>query len=757
MSLPSDNIKISDYEDSKGSLRNSFLLVLLPISIIFILLLGGMIYIRARKAISNQIRTQLSANLDSVEKDINTWLATRRIRLELAVRQLDLKTAIDPTLASFDSGILLSSDANRLITDELLQATRRGEQLLFNQFFIANSDGEIIIASQPEWIGYDISTHEFYISLFARIGTAVVYNQAPISEGEAGIITSVPIFNDQNMLRGTVFGLSGPISMISILENVSRFNPSAQSYLLTPSMDFIRVDPYQRVVTNEIPTADQRDDLGPMIKRLSLGLPLHGENIISTKTFNGNSVIAKFNWLPALNAGLVVEIPQEIAFGELNSIGPYVLIITITFVILLSTAIWATTQQLVAPLIDLTDATQKFSQGNWEQRAPEGQAGEIGRLSHAFNHMAGDLSVLYRSMEAQVISRTNLLTKRTQQLEASAEVAREAASIHNLDDLLSYAARLISEQFDFYHVGIFLLDNPRQFAVLQAANSLGGQRMLSRSHKLEIGKEGVVGYVAATGLPRIALDVGSDAYFFDNPDLPETRSELVLPLKIRDLVIGVLDVQSSKPAAFDEPDVEILQILSDQLALAIDNTKLFEQSQRVIIELQNAYQMQTRTGWLHWMMDRKKSYYYDRVHVKSASEDNIKAINKISTQTPHIKNDKDGSVLSVPLAVREQIIGSIILRRDPQLNPWTSSELSVVLNAINQVVAALDNARLLQETRLTAAREQIIGEITTKIRETLDIDTVAKSTAEELRKTLNLPKVTIQLGNVNRSDVSEPS
>jgi GAF domain-containing protein len=170
--------------------------------------------------------------------------------------------------------------------------------------------------------------------------------------------------------------------------------------------------------------------------------------------------------------------------------------------------------------------------------------------------------------------------RRAVPLRAAAEVARDATAILDVNQLLDETVHLISGQFGFYHAGVFLLDERGEYAVLQAASSEGGGRMLERGHKLQVGKVGIVGYVSDTGEPRIALDVDEDAAHFASSDLPDTRSEMALPLKVRGRVIGVLDVQSTQEAAFSEDDVAVLQTLADQLATAIENARLFEQAQR---------------------------------------------------------------------------------------------------------------------------------------------------------------------------------
>ncbi len=179
--------------------------------------------------------------------------------------------------------------------------------------------------------------------------------------------------------------------------------------------------------------------------------------------------------------------------------------------------------------------------------------------------------------------------RRTVQLETASMVARDAAAILDVNRLLDEVVRLISDRFGFYHAGVFLIDDSGQFAVLEAASSAGGQRMLERGHRLAVGKVGIVGYVAKSGEPRIALDVGRDAVHFANPDLPETRSEMALPLIGRGRIIGVLDVQSEQEAAFTREDVATLQTLADQLAVAIENARLFEAEQRRRRETETLY------------------------------------------------------------------------------------------------------------------------------------------------------------------------
>ena len=189
---------------------------------------------------------------------------------------------------------------------------------------------------------------------------------------------------------------------------------------------------------------------------------------------------------------------------------------------------------------------------------------------------------------AQLAESAIQIRKRASELEAIAHTARTAATAKSLEDLLPAVAREVSARFGHYHAGIFLLDDGKQFAILRAANSDGGQKMLARGHRLRVGDQGIVGFVTFTGDPRIVLNVGQDAAFFNNPDLPDTHAEVAVPLRFGREIIGALDIQSREPNAFTQEDVEIFTILADQVSVAIQNVRSLDQAQRALQEAELA-------------------------------------------------------------------------------------------------------------------------------------------------------------------------
>ncbi|MGD2148603.1 MAG: response regulator, partial [Anaerolineae bacterium] len=292
-----------------------------------------------------------------------------------------------------------------------------------------------------------------------------------------------------------------------------------------------------------------------------------------------------------------------------------------------------------------------------------------------------------------------------------------------------------------YHAGIFLVDDPGEFAVLRAASSEGGQGMLERGHRLRVGQVGIVGYVAGSGEPRIALDVGEDAVFFDNPSLPHTRSEMAVPLKIRGEIIGVLDVQSTEESAFDEQDVAALQTMADQVAVAIENARLLETSQRALRELQMAQGEQVRRGWERGR--RAPAFEYDRVDVKPSEFRSVPVIDRAldSGGVEAIEEPGNGrSALAAPLLLRDQTLGAITLEESDAGRAWTEDEMSLVKEVSDQVALALESARLFEEARLRAHEQSVLSDLGRALTAQLSVEEIlqeAHQRASDLVDTTN--------------------
>lgn len=389
---------------------------------------------------------------------------------------------------------------------------------------------------------------------------------------------------------------------------------------------------------------------------------------------------------------------------------------------------------VLKPLEQLAEGAAIVGAGDLAFEIDSRRNDEIGFLARAFNNMGGRLRQMVTTLEQQVESRTAALARRNQQLEAVSLVAREAVTIQDLPTLLETTVNAISRQFGYYHAGIFWIDQSAEWAVLRAASSEGGRRMLARGHRLRVGQQGLVGTVAATAQPRIALDVGEDAVWFDNPDLPETRSEIALPLlDVGHQVVGVLDVQSTEVSAFSAADIEILQLLADQVSVALRNAQLIEQTQGTLAELEFIQQDYRRDGWSRVMSRRQvQAYEYDGVLVEPVLPLPVPAhlIDGSSFQSGIV----DSATVMEPMRYRDQTIGMLTLS-DPD-RTWTEEELTLIRNVTDQVATALETARLFEETQRTARQQALLNAVLQTAAMTLDPDQALEEIAGILSRGL---------------------
>ncbi len=383
------------------------------------------------------------------------------------------------------------------------------------------------------------------------------------------------------------------------------------------------------------------------------------------------------------------------------------------------------------------------------------------RQEKELNEANVELNDVRSSLEKNVEDRTQELSlaseeskHRTSQLEAISQVAQAITQLRDINILLPSITQLISEHFGFYHVGIFLLDETREFAVLRATNSEGGQRMLARGHRLKVGQTGIVGYVADHAEPRISLDVGGDAVFFDNPDLPGTRSEMALPLKIGERVIGVLDVQSEGPAAFGSQNIEVMNTLADQVAIAIENARLYSEMQRALVEAQVSYGQYLRQAWDQIPMEyRVNGYRYAGVQLDVLEEPlELPEIYNAAQSGEAVKLTETAPCLAVPLKLRNEVIGVIDIRANDPKRKWNEDELLMVQAIADRVAIALENARLFEETTRRADRERAVSEITTRIRSATDPQIMLQTALEELKQVLGAGDVQVRPFNPRQSE-----
>lgn len=377
--------------------------------------------------------------------------------------------------------------------------------------------------------------------------------------------------------------------------------------------------------------------------------------------------------------------------------------------------IFAISRSFTNPITALIETFKDVEKGNLSRRANVTATDEIGTLAIQFNRMVSQLEALQTSLEEQV-------KERTKQLEAINEVGRAVSAILDPDELIEKVVNLITNRFGYYYTALFLTDPSGRWAELRSATGEAGRVLKESRHRLEIGGKSMVGTAIQQKQARIALDVGTESVRFDNPLLPYTRSEIALPLVVGDRILGALDVQSTKPSAFGPRDIDTLQNMVNQVAVAIENAHLFRETREHLEELQTAQRQYLQSAWASLAVQERAEYEVG----DTAVSDNR---------------------LEVSLTLRDQIIGQITLARETD---WTSEERAWVESVATQAAVALENARLLEQSQKKATMEKYISGISGKIWSSNTIDGILQTSIRELGKVLNASEAIIQLHSADR-------
>ncbi|MBV6395556.1 MAG: hypothetical protein HFACDABA_01133 [Anaerolineales bacterium] len=333
--------------------------------------------------------------------------------------------------------------------------------------------------------------------------------------------------------------------------------------------------------------------------------------------------------------------------------------------------------------------------------------------------------------QSELLEKTNALEKRTEQLAAANAVTQTVIGMREIEDILPHAVASLAEKFDYYHVGIYLLDDKMEHGFLQAASSEGGKRMLARQHQIDLTDDGILQRAAKKRAAQTMQEVDLQTRQPMNPDLPLTRSFGAFPMLTRERVIGILDIQRVEPLAFSTSEVDTLQIIADQISLTIENARLFAEAQSVIEQMQQSSETRAELAWREIANRGAPVYQYTPLIVQKIG-------------LPPERKEEPG-LLSEPILLRGQGIGRIQIRRKSGPDGWLEAEQNMVREVAAQIALALDNARLLEEAQMHAAHERAISEMSARIGAASNIETILRATAQEVGKALGDAEITVKL------------
>lgn len=518
---------------------------------------------------------------------------------------------------------------------------------------------------------------------------------------------------------------------------------------LTVLADALRSDFFLSAqVANLFTSSDERfattENIGVNIKFINLDFTREPNSAARWAVADFDGVLQLVAWRtlddsrfsPIINAlGWRVVLTQPIATSQSTVrllINASTIIVPLTILVNAGLAVflgaWVT-----QPVSDLRAAAEALVRGDYEKPLPVTGDDEVGQLTTAFGQLRQDIQRLTQQLEGAVETRTAQL----------AVVNEFTSTIVNPGitqvQLLNRAVELIQRNFRFYQVSIFLIDEDSQMAVVAASAGPAAETFLARRHSLPLTNNSVVGYVAVNRRPRVVANVGEDVVHFKNPLLPDTRAELGLPLALGERVLGVLDVQSTQLDAFDENDIRTFETIANQIAITLENARLFAQLQDSVTQMRSVQQQYLGRAW----RDYTREHGDVRLRLDGTQVLTTSSAEAALAVGPH-------EMLVLPIQVRGFEIGQLRLPR-PTHRDWTPEERTLALAVVEQAALAIENARLLDEAQRLARREQAITEISDRVRQVPNVSNILRTTLTELGEVLGaragLIRLDLDLGN----------
>jgi GAF domain-containing protein/HAMP domain-containing protein len=686
------------------------------------------------------------------ESALDRWISGIKATLSGSLQQAPEYRFVEPEMSNVVTALLDTPPDSQAYQDAYDFLDYNFEQWLkqaqsFEVVFFMDRDGKVLISTDSTLEGQSFAEEPYF-----NRGTVGSFIAPPVYDDSLDrvvLFVSRPILGEYGRLLGVLAGRvdGAALDRLMHLRERESLGETGETYLV--GQDY-------RMLTNA-----RFHEVGATVRTRGVRVAIEEQEAGADtyENYQGSSVIGVYHWIPDLRVALLAEQSRAEAFRAVNRTA--ILNASIAFVAVLAAAgvSLSIARSIGDPLSDLAQVASDIAAGDLARTAKVERRDEIGTLAEAFNTMTTRLRGLIGQLEQRVTERTRELETRSAYLEASAEVGHAASTVLKIDDLIRTVVELVNDRFDFYYVGLFLLDELGEWAELRAGTGDAGKKMLAQGHRLKVGGESMIGQCVARREARIALDVGEEAVHFDNPLLPETRSEAALPLKSRGRIFGAMTVQSNEAAAFDDDAVTVLQTMADQVAVALDNAYLFAEAEESLQAARRASVELSREAWTDLLRSRPKLGYHSdergvipaEDHWRPAMEEAVRAGRTIGAGEQQLPSSgSTGSAsrdqpLAVPIKVAGKVIGVLDTHKPEEAGPWTDEEIETLESLVAQMAVSLESARLYQETQSRAAREQMVAEITSRLRSSLDPDTILKTAVRELGRALDANLASVRL------------
>ncbi len=564
--------------------------------------------------------------------------------------------------------------------------------------------------------------------------------------GRPALSMAAPIRNE----AGEIIGVG---AIVSELDDLSRGVEA--SIVGTAGFSYI-VDENNRVVAHPNlanSASEEPQDLSdyPPVKALRQG----ADGLISFTDEQKQSWRAHVSLLDN-GWAIIVQQPEFELLSSIRQFQWMAWVVLLFGSVVLLVMVWFIVRQVLRPVDTLTETAQAITGGDLTRLAMVEREDELGLLGRAFNTMIGQLRNLISDLEERVAARTR-------RLELVAALGERLSGVLNLDELLTIAINEIKQNFGYYHVQAYLFDDPGENLVLAAGAGEAGSAMIARGHFIPLDAvKSLVARAANTARVVKVDNVREVEDWLPNPLLPDTHAEMAVPIILEEQVVGVLDIQENRVAGLDESDANLLRSLANQIAAAINTTRLFQEAQAALAEVETLNRQLTREVWrdIHDKVDTT-GYLFTRSGITAAPREWLPAMSEAVqqkilaySQAEHGETSAPPvNSLAIPLTLRGEVIGVIgIERGTPAGNGhkaapgWSEDELVTVRTVAEQIALALDAARLARETERSAWRDRVVSETTARVWASAEIEEVMKTAVAQLGDKLKASEVVIRLG-----------
>jgi GAF domain-containing protein len=376
----------------------------------------------------------------------------------------------------------------------------------------------------------------------------------------------------------------------------------------------------------------------------------------------------------------------------------------------------------------------------------------IAQNQDQYRELNSVLTALRGAFDRRIEENNLQIQKQAQTLETTNRIIQGFSAWSSYAELVQNTLESLKTEFELYFVGYYVADSAQEYLNFIAGTGNEADLLDEQNYRIRIDPLNPAGYAYRRLVHRIITDTRRDLFGYQNPSLPDSVTQLIIPLKPSEVVNGILDFHSDKEGRFDQDTVKLLLTISAQFALALERSQLLTQLQSSLDEVDKEKRQFTQQSWFQHLQATRRRYHYrfssGKVEgIASPDPNSLAAIENGQTHLTTIPQEgKGGGVktsLAIPIKLRGQILGAMDIRFDKENIPQDT--IALLEEASNRIALALETARLLEEIQLSAERERMIGDIITQVRTSSDIDGILRTAANELGKTFGVSEVLVSL------------